>query len=107
MAFQVGATLHLHPEIHSTVSGLDHCFRAAQIVTLHGFFISIDFDFENVRLLLLVSPLAAGDPTNMSINDLYNRDQVVTFVSAFTLRHIHCPSNLIFTESRSCTLPLA
>ena len=69
---------------------------------LLGFSISIDVDFEDVRLLL-VSPLAAGDLTNMSNNDLYNRDQIATFVSAFTLRHIHCPSNSIFTDLGHCS----
>ena len=61
---------------------------------LHGFSISIDVDFEDVRLLL-VSPLAAGDLSKMSRDNLSNKDQIVTFVSAFTLRHIHCPSNSI------------
>ena len=68
---------------------------------LLGFSISIDVDIEDVRLLL-VSPLADGDLTNMSNNDLYNRDQIVTFVSAFTHRHIHCLSNLIFTDLGYC-----
>ena len=64
---------------------------------LHGFSISIDVDFEDVRLLL-VSPLAAGDLSNMSRDNLSNKDQIVTFVSAFTLRQIHCPLNLIVSD---------
>ena len=48
---------------------------------LHGFSISIDIDFEDVRLLL-VSPVSAGDLTNISYDDLNNKDQIVTFVSA-------------------------
>ena len=51
---------------------------------LHGFSISIDVDFEDVRLLL-VSPLAAGDLSKMSRDNLSNKDQIVTFVSVFTL----------------------
>ena len=68
---------------------------------LHGFSISIDVDFEDVRLLL-VSPLAAGDLSNMSRDSLKDKDQIVTFVSAFTLRHIHRPSNLIVSDSGHC-----
>ena len=47
---------------------------------LHGFSISIDVDFEDIRLLL-VSPLAEGDLTKMSRDNLSNKDQIVTFVS--------------------------
>ena len=47
---------------------------------LHGFSISIEVDFEYVRLLL-VSPLAEGDLTKMSRDNLSNKDQIVTFVS--------------------------
>jgi hypothetical protein len=64
---------------------------------LHGFSISIDVDFEEVRLLL-VSPLATGDLTTMSRDTLGNKDQIVTFVSAFILCHIHCPSDLIVSD---------
>ena len=68
---------------------------------LLGFSISIDVDFEDVSLLL-VSPLAAGDLTNISGDDLCNKDQIVTFVSAFTFCHIHCPSNLIVSDPGHC-----
>ena len=64
---------------------------------LLGFSIGINVELEEVRLLL-VSPLADGDLTNMSRDDLCNKDQIITFVSAFTHRHIHCPSNFIFTD---------
>ena len=50
---------------------------------LHGFSISIDLDNEDVRLLL-VSPLAEGDLTKMPRDNLHKKDQIVTFVSAFT-----------------------
>ena len=62
---------------------------------LLGFSILINVDFEDVRLLL-VSPLAEGDLTEMLPDELRNKDRIVTtFVSAFTLRHNNCPSNLI------------
>jgi hypothetical protein len=64
---------------------------------LHGFSISIDVDFEDVRLLL-VSPLAPSDLTEISLDTLCNTDQIATFVSAFTLCHIHCPSDLIVSD---------
>jgi hypothetical protein len=64
---------------------------------LHGFSISIDVVSEDVQLLL-VSPLAASDLTKISIESLRNTDQIVTFVSAFTLCHIHYPSDLIFSD---------
>ena len=50
---------------------------------LHGFSILIDLDNEDVRFLL-VSPLAEGDLTTLSRDILRNKDQMVTFVSAFT-----------------------
>ena len=56
---------------------------------LYGFSISIDFDFEDVRLLL-VSPLAEGNLTSLSRDIFRDKNQIATFVSAFTLRHIHC-----------------
>ena len=68
---------------------------------LHGFSIWINIELEEVRLLL-VSPLADGDLSKMSRNNLNNKAQIVTFVSAFTHRHIHCPSNLIFTDLGHC-----
>ena len=86
-------------------------FRAWNIISgqpklwpLHGFSISIDVDFEDVRLLL-VSPLAAGDLSKMSQENLSNKDQIVTFVSAFTLYHIHCPFNWIVSDSGHCPWP--
>ena len=48
-----------------------------------GFSIFIDVDYEDV-CFLLVSPLAFGDLTNMSRDDLCDREQIVTVVSAFT-----------------------
>ena len=68
---------------------------------LLGFSIWINIELEEVRLLL-VSPLADGDLSKMSRNNLNNKAQIVTFVSAFTHRHIHCPSNLIFTDLGHC-----
>jgi hypothetical protein len=68
---------------------------------LHGFSISIDVDFEDVKLLL-VSPLAASDLTEIKRDTLSNTDQIVTFVSAFTLCHIHCPSDLIVSDPGHC-----
>ena len=68
---------------------------------LHGVSIMINVELEEVRLLL-ISPLADGDLSNMSRDDLCNKDQIVTFVSAFTRRYIHCPSNLIFTDLGYC-----
>ena len=70
---------------------------------LHGFSILIDLDNEDVRFLL-VSPLAEGDLTTLSRVILRNnlKDQIFTFVSAFTLCHIHCPSNLIVSDSGHC-----
>ena len=68
---------------------------------LHGFSISIDVDFEDVRLLL-VSPLAEGDLTNLSRDNLTHKNQLVTFVSAFNLSHIHCPSNLTVSDPGHC-----
>ena len=62
---------------------------------LLGFSISIDVDFEDVRLLL-VSPLAEGDLTNISRDDLYsNRELIVKFVSAFSSSPHSMSSNLI------------
>ena len=95
MAF--GTTL-LHTVVHSRVWGLEDRFRTTQ---LHGFSILIDFDNEDVRLLL-VSPIADGDLARMSRAVLSNKDQIVTFVSAFTLCHIHCPTNLIVSDSGHC-----
>ena len=68
---------------------------------LYGFSISIDVDYEDVRLLL-VSPLAEGDLTTMSLDNLSNKNQIITFVSAFTLRHFHCASNLIVSDPGHC-----
>jgi hypothetical protein len=68
---------------------------------LHGFSISIDVDFEDVQFLL-VSPLATCDLTKISPDTLSNTDQIVTFVSAFTLCHIHCPSDLIVSDPGHC-----
>ena len=67
-------------EVWKTVSGLP------KLWPLHGFSISIDVDFEDVSLLL-VSPLSAGDLTNISNDDLNNKDQIVTFVSASGFHH--------------------
>ena len=54
---------------------------------LQGFSISIDVDFDDVRLLL-VSPLAEGDLTKMSRAELCNKDQIVTtFVCLYSLPH--------------------
>ena len=68
---------------------------------LLGFSISIDIDFEDVRFLL-VSPLAEGDLTRLSGDILRNKDQIFPYVSAFTLCHIHCPSNLIVSDPGHC-----
>ena len=70
---------------------------------LHGFSILIDLDNEDVRFIL-VSPLAEGDLTTLSRVILRNnlKDQIFTFVSAFTLCHIHRPSNLIVSDSGHC-----
>jgi hypothetical protein len=68
---------------------------------LHGFSILIDIDYEDVRLLL-VSPLATGDLANMSREILRNKGKIVTSVSAFTLRRIHCPSDLIVSDPGHC-----
>ena len=57
---------------------------------LYGYSISIDVEFEDVRCLL-VSPLADSDLTKLSYDDLINKDQIVTFVSAFTLRTFVVP----------------
>ena len=78
-----------------TVSGQPRVWK------LHGFSISIDVDFEDVHFLL-VSPLAEGDLTTLSRNDLCNKDQIVTFVSSFTLWHIYCDFNLIFSDPGHC-----
>ena len=68
---------------------------------LHGFSITIDVDKEDV-CLLLVSPLATGDLSRMSPCILRNKDEIVTSVSSFTLRHIHCPSDLIVSDPGHC-----
>ena len=75
--------------------------RQPKLWPLHGFSISIDVDFEDVRLLL-VSPLAEGNLTSLSRDILYDKNQIATFVSAFTLRHIHCPSNLNLSDPGHC-----
>jgi hypothetical protein len=69
--------------VWSTVSG------QPKLWPLHGFSISIDVDWDEVYLLL-VSPLATS-LTETSPVTFSNKDQIVTFVSAFTLRHIHFP----------------
>ena len=53
-------------EAWKTVSGLP------KLWPLHGFSISIDVDLDDARLLL-VSPLSAGDLTNISNDDLSNQ----------------------------------
>ena len=68
---------------------------------LHGFSITIDVDKEDV-CLLLVSPLATGDLARMSPYILRNKDEIVTSVCVFTLRHIHCPSDLIVLDPGHC-----
>ena len=73
-------------EAWKTVSGLP------KLWPLHGFSISIDVDLEDVRLLL-VSPLSAGDLTNISNDDLSNKDKIVTFVSTF---HHYSPPHSLF-----------
>ena len=78
-----------------TVSGQPKLWK------LHGFSILIDLDNEDVRLLL-VSPIAEGDLARMSPCILRNKDEIVTSVSAFTLRHIHCPSDLIVSDPGHC-----
>ena len=78
-----------------TVSGQPKLWK------LHGFSISVDLDNKDVRLLL-ISPLAEGDLARIPRVMLRNKDQIVTFVSAFTLYHIHCPSNLIISDPGYC-----
>ena len=68
---------------------------------LHGFSITIDVDKEDV-CLLLVSPLATGDLARMSPHILRKKDEIITSVSAFTLRHINCPSYLIISDPGHC-----
>ena len=62
---------------------------------LHGFSISIDIDFEDVRLLL-VSPLSAGDLTNISRDNFSNKDQIATFVSDSGFLPYSSPHSLSF-----------
>ena len=80
--------------VWNTVSG------QPKLWPLHGFSISIDVDFEDVRLLL-VSPLAAGDLTNISRDNLSNNAQIVTFVSALNSSP-HSMSNLIVPDPGHC-----
>jgi len=83
--------------IEDSVKTFTREFRAWNTVSgqprlwpLHGFSISIDVDFEDARLLL-VSPLAEGDLTKMSRDNLSNKDQIVTFILdiAHGLKNLH------------------
>jgi len=83
--------------IEDSVKSFTREFRAWNTVSgkprlwpLHGFSISIDVDFEDVRLLL-VSPLAIRDLTKISRETLCNKDQIVTFILdiALGLKNLH------------------
>ena len=75
--------------VWNTVSG------QPKLWPLYGYSISIDVDLEDVRFLL-VSPLADSDLTNLSHDNLSNKNQIVTFVSAITLRTFVVPLIWLF-----------